>query len=132
MKKHTHLLLLLLFAGMQAIQAQQETVKFEQLQGQPAGNPQKTTENVRLSRPNANQPLFILDGVQIDSTTVNSINPNNIKSVTVLKDATAASIYGERATNGVVIIETKCGTVRPNLKFIPEALQKQSIGGTIY
>ena len=52
------------------------------------------------------QPLIIVDGVQ---ATINDINPNDIASVQVLKDAGAASIYGVRGANGVVVITTKKG-----------------------
>lgn len=54
-------------------------------------------------------PLFILDGVPISSSDFNTINPNDIESVSVLKDASSTSIYGARAANGVVVITTKRG-----------------------
>ena len=54
-------------------------------------------------------PLYIVDGVPISVSDVNSINPNDILSANVLKDASAAAIYGSRAANGVVIITTKSG-----------------------
>ena len=57
---------------------------------------------------NDNSPLYIIDGVPTKGTN-NSINPNDIESMQVLKDASAASIYGSRAGNGVVIITTKKG-----------------------
>ena len=55
-------------------------------------------------------PLFILDGVPITSADFNAINPGDIESVNVLKDASSTSIYGARAANGVVVITTKRGT----------------------
>lgn len=55
-------------------------------------------------------PLFILDGVPIESSDFNTINPADIESVSVLKDASSTSIYGARAANGVVVITTKRGT----------------------
>lgn len=55
------------------------------------------------------EPLFILDGVPITSSDFNTLSPNDIESVSVLKDAASASIYGARASNGVVIITTKRG-----------------------
>ncbi len=54
-------------------------------------------------------PLYVLDGVPIAPGNVLSINPNDIESVTVLKDASATSIYGARAANGVIYITTKSG-----------------------
>jgi TonB-linked SusC/RagA family outer membrane protein len=65
-----------------------------------------------------NDPLYIIDGVQVNvgavsgqgsSNTLASINPNDIESIEVLKDAAAASIYGSAAANGVVLITTKKG-----------------------
>lgn len=57
---------------------------------------------------NNNSPLYIIDGVPTQGT-LNQINPNDIESMQVLKDASSASIYGARAANGVVIITTKKG-----------------------
>ncbi len=67
----------------------------------------------------SNQPLFVVDGIIISTETLNGtgeainpltdINPNDIESVEILKDASAAAIYGARGTNGVVIITTKQG-----------------------
>lgn len=55
----------------------------------------------------SNDPLYIIDGVPTDN--INMINPSDIESMQVLKDAASASIYGSRAANGVVIITTKQG-----------------------
>ena len=56
-----------------------------------------------------NDPLIIIDGVPTTDSYNNSLNPNDIESIQVLKDASSASIYGARANNGVVIITTKKG-----------------------
>ena len=61
-------------------------------------------------------PLFILDGVPISSSDFNTISPNDIESVSVLKDASSTSIYGARAANGVVVITTKRGRVSDKSK----------------
>ncbi|MEP7344687.1 MAG: SusC/RagA family TonB-linked outer membrane protein, partial [Gemmatimonadaceae bacterium] len=53
-----------------------------------------------------NDPLYIVDGTPVQDSYINWLNPNDIESVQVLKDASASSIYGSRASNGVVIIET--------------------------
>ena len=55
----------------------------------------------------ANQPLFILDGFETDLTKILDLDMNQVESVTTLKDATAKSIYGAKAANGVIVIETK-------------------------
>ena len=53
-----------------------------------------------------NDPLYIIDGVPVQDSYINFINPNDISSIQVLKDASAASVYGSRASNGVILIET--------------------------
>ena len=65
----------------------------------------------------SNDPLIVIDGVPIASdggtgmaNPLETINPNDIESFTVLKDASAAAIYGSRASNGVIMITTKKGT----------------------
>lgn len=65
----------------------------------------------------SNDPLFIIDGVPVDNDDVsgmrnsmNLVNPNDIETFTVLKDASATAIYGSRASNGVIIITTKKGS----------------------
>lgn len=54
-----------------------------------------------------NQPLFILDGFETTLETIMNLNMNRVASVTVLKDAASTAIYGSKASNGVVVIETK-------------------------
>ena len=66
-----------------------------------------------------NDPLWVIDGIPVEtgdqsyftntSNAMSAINPNDIESITVLKDAAAASIYGSRAANGVVLVTTKSG-----------------------
>lgn len=56
-------------------------------------------------------PLFILDGIPISSADFSSISPADIESISVLKDAASTSIYGARASNGVVVITSKRGKV---------------------
>ncbi len=55
---------------------------------------------------NPNQPLFILNGFESDLQTIMDLDMNLVKSVTILKDASAKAIYGSKAANGVVIVET--------------------------
>ncbi|WP_176146086.1 TonB-dependent receptor [Parapedobacter luteus] len=57
---------------------------------------------------NNNNPLYVVDGVPI-SGGLNAINPNDIETMTVLKDASSSAIYGSRAANGVIVITTKSG-----------------------
>jgi TonB-linked SusC/RagA family outer membrane protein len=72
----------------------------------------------------SNDPLIVIDGVPVDgndiagsgSNYLNTINPNDIESMSVLKDASATALYGSRASNGVIIITTKKG-VKGKIKF---------------
>ncbi len=61
-----------------------------------------------MSTVNATNPLYVIDGVATNEN-LNSLNPADIESIQVLKDASSASIYGSRAANGVIIITTKKG-----------------------
>lgn len=65
----------------------------------------------------SNDPLVVIDGVPVEGNSINgggnllsTINPNDIESMTILKDASATALYGSRATNGVLIITTKKGS----------------------
>lgn len=64
-------------------------------------------------------PLYILDGAAISSSEFNAINPSDIESISVLKDASSTSIYGARASNGVIVITTKRGRMadKPTITF---------------
>jgi len=73
--------------------------------------PQSTSTDLRGDYiNNPNQPLFILDGFEVNMTKVVDLDMNRIESVTILKDASAKAIYGSKAANGVVVIETKKST----------------------
>lgn len=70
----------------------------------------RTTVRIRgVSSFQNNDPLYIIDGTPLQDTYLNWLNPEDIASIQVLKDASAASIYGSRASNGVIVIETKRG-----------------------
>jgi len=58
---------------------------------------------------NSNDPLYVIDGVPVQGD-LSTISPNDIESIVVLKDAAAASVYGNRAANGVIVVTTKNGT----------------------
>ncbi|MDR1780836.1 MAG: TonB-dependent receptor plug domain-containing protein, partial [Tannerella sp.] len=59
---------------------------------------------------NDNGPLYVIDGVSTRNQDLASLNPNDIESMQVLKDASSAAIYGAQAANGVILITTKRGT----------------------
>ena len=77
-----------------------------------AGDP-SASANIRLrginSIQSSSQPLFILDGAPIDAAFYATLNPADIESITVLKDAASTAIYGARAANGVIVLTSKQG-----------------------
>lgn len=91
------------------------------LQGQVAGlsilsnsgEPSSTNNSVRLRGVNSlnggNSPLYILDGAPVTASVFTTLNPADIESVAVLKDAASTAIYGSRAANGVIVITSKKG-----------------------
>ena len=88
----------------QALQGEASGLIIQQGTSEPGSMPQI---NIRgISTINGNTPLIVVDGV-IGS--LNNINPHNIESISILKDAASASIYGSRAANGVVLVTTKSG-----------------------
>ena len=100
----------------QALQGQVSGVNISTNSGSPGGS-----SNIRirgLSTFGDNDPLILVDGVVYDSEGLNALNPSDIKSINVLKDATAG-IYGVRAANGVIIVETKNGKLnsKPKIQY---------------
>lgn len=91
---------------LDAIEGRVPGVKIN-LDGNPGGG--GTTIRIRgIGTLNNSSPLYVIDGVPTTEN-LSSINPNDIESMQILKDASSASIYGSRAANGVVIITTKKG-----------------------
>ena len=78
-------------------------------QGSPGASP---TIAIRgsASISKSNDPLYIIDGVPVNAGDFKQLKPENVKSIDVLKDAAATSLYGSRASNGVIILTTKNGT----------------------
>ena len=107
------------------------TAAFDQaLQGQVAGltvlsNTGEPSSSATMTIRGTNSinsgtaPLYILDGVAISASDFNTINPSDIESMSVLKDASSTSIYGARAANGVIVITTKRGRnmERPVIRY---------------
>ena len=76
--------------------------------GGPGTTPKVIIRGVSTFTGDSN-PLYVVDGVPLNTNNINFINNNDIESMEVLKDASASAIYGTRASNGVVIITTKSG-----------------------
>lgn len=89
-----------------ALDGQVSGVIVSEASGQPGSGKNILIRGVSTNGDNS--PLFIVDGMTVDN--INNINPNDIESVDVLKDAASTAIYGSRAANGVVIVTTKKGS----------------------
>lgn len=96
----------------QLLQGQSSGVSVKAGSGQP-GAAADVIIRGRGSLSGATTPLYIIDGVQINAADFATLNQGDFESVTVLKDAAAASIYGSRAAGGVVVITTRRGRTGP-------------------
>lgn len=99
-----------------------------------------------FSSPNLNDPLYVVDGTQIvDAAAMADLNPGDIESINILKDAAASSIYGARASNGVIVITTRKGVAnqKPTITFdtyvgvqrpynLPNMLNSQQLGEVMF
>jgi TonB-linked SusC/RagA family outer membrane protein len=99
----------------QTLQGQVAGLNIVTNNGQPGGNSLINLRGVSSISGNT-EPLFIIDGVPVDEDNFRSLNPNDIASLSVLKDAGATAIYGSRGANGVIIIKTKVGSYNQGLK----------------
>jgi TonB-dependent SusC/RagA subfamily outer membrane receptor len=91
-----------------ALQGRATGVAVNSTSGSPGSTPK-----IRIRGANSinttNDPLYVVDGIALASNDLNSINPDDIATMDILKDASATAIYGSRGANGVVIITTKKG-----------------------
>jgi TonB-linked SusC/RagA family outer membrane protein len=132
----------------QLIQGRATGVQVVQSSGEPGANTQiRIRGGTSISA--SNDPLYVIDGVpvqndatapdqlnlaagsQLSRNPLNSINPNDIESMTILKDASATAIYGSRGANGVILITTKRGQRDAQVEYetyIGEASRTRSIG----
>ena len=106
----------------QAMQGRIAGVNVTQNSGAPGGGISVQIRGINTF--NGNEPLYVVDGIAMsgqtsDNTSVlSTINPSDITSIEVLKDASATAIYGSRASNGVVLITTKRGQEgKPKLSY---------------
>ncbi|WP_251807984.1 TonB-dependent receptor [Arenibacter sp. H213] len=99
-------------SASQALQGMQG-VYINQVGGQP-GNDAATIRVRGVGTLNDNNPLILVNGIEFS---MNDLNPNDIESITVLKDAASAAIYGSRAANGVVLVTTKKGSQKSEITY---------------
>lgn len=91
---------------LQALQGRAPGIQISTRSGLPGDGAEVLVRGTQ-SINGSNSPIFVVDGVITSG--INNINPSNIESVSVLKDASAAAIYGARAANGVILVTTKRG-----------------------
>jgi Ca-activated chloride channel family protein len=95
-------------AATQALQGRAAGVAVTPANGQPGAN--STVVLRGIGSINGNQePLYVIDGVPMNIDNFRKLNPNNIKSIQVLKNTAATSLYGSRGYNGVIVVNTKDG-----------------------
>ncbi|TRO67042.1 SusC/RagA family TonB-linked outer membrane protein [Christiangramia sabulilitoris] len=100
----------------QALQSRAPGLNISTGNGQPGGNSTILLRGINSINGNV-EPLFVIDGVPVDEDNFRSINQNDIESVSILKDASATAIYGNRATGGVILVTTKRGKVNEKLQI---------------
>ncbi len=95
-------------SATQALQGRASGVQIINNDGAPGGNISILIRGIGSLASGGNNPLFVIDGYPTTGG-INNINPNDIASIDVLKDASATAVYGIRAANGVILITTKKG-----------------------
>jgi TonB-linked SusC/RagA family outer membrane protein len=119
---------------LSAVQGQMAGVNIAQATGAPGGGYNIQIRGINSLRREGNYPMYIIDGVPVSAQTpsnslsagilpytiidpLNAINPNDIESIEVLKDADATAIYGSRGGNGVILVTTKRGKSADEARF---------------
>jgi len=95
----------------QALQGRSAGVYVATKSGMPGGGANVKIRGIGSISLNT-EPLYVIDGIPVNEDIMSSLNPNDIESLQILKDASATAIYGARGANGVVMITTRRGTNR--------------------
>lgn len=93
----------------QALQGRAPGMLVNSGSGQPGASATVTIRGVQSIQGAGAQPLYILDGIPLPAFDMQTINPNDFESITILKDANSAALYGARGGTGVIVITTKKG-----------------------
>lgn len=112
---------------VQTLQGQVPGLNISTGSGQPGANSTIVLRGVGSINGNI-EPLYVIDGVPLNADNFRHINPNDIESISVLKDAGATSIYGSRGANGVIIVKTKKALTdkeKRKLEKLNKKLEKQ-------
>lgn len=102
----------------EALVGQMAGVQVQQINGAPGGEGLSVRVRGTGSITAGSSPLYVIDGFPIDGNGFSFVNPSDIESIQVLKDASSTAIYGSRGANGVVIVTTKKGAVgKPTITY---------------
>lgn len=101
---------------IQTLQGQVAGLNISTGSGQPGANSTVVLRGVGSINGNI-EPLYVIDGVPLNVDNFRSLNPNDIETISVLKDAGATAIYGNRGANGVIVITTKRGSFDASLEI---------------
>ncbi len=93
----------------QALQGRAPGLLVNSGSGQPGSNATLTIRGIKSLQGAGAQPLYVIDGVPMDPSNIQTLNPDDFESMTILKDAGAAALYGARGATGVIVIQTKKG-----------------------
>ena len=119
---------------IQSLQGKVSGVQVISTGGNPGAAPKILIRGVTSNLPS--DPLIVLDGVPLpEGTSLNFLNPDDIKDFQILKDATASAIYGSRAANGVILVTTKRGkvgkvTINADASYGVQVLEKFDLAGS--
>lgn len=97
---------------LSTIQGQVAGAQISAFSGQPGTNKIDVIIRGVSSTSSSTDPLYVIDGVPLTQAFFRNLNPNEIESVSVLKDAAATAVYGNRGANGVIVITTKKGSFK--------------------
>jgi TonB-linked SusC/RagA family outer membrane protein len=114
----------------QALQGRVAGVVVSSTDGQP-GQGMNIVIRGGNSLTQSNAPLYVIDGFPVEDASNLSINPDDIESMSILKDASSTSIYGARGANGVIVIETKKGKIGAPVVTFNNTVAVQSVPKTI-
>lgn len=114
---------------LRTLQGQVPGLNISQGSGAPGGETTVILRGYGSVNGNAN-PLYVIDGMPLSENEFRNINPNDIGSLTILKDASATSVYGNRGANGVIIIKTKQGD--QELKALQQVTARKNFNETAF
>jgi len=101
----------------QALQGLSPNLTIQQRSMNPNDN--QVNINIRgVSTMNNNDPLIVIDGLVTSNGSLNQLNPSDVESISILKDAGSAAIYGSRSSNGVILVTTKKGKLDTDRKSV--------------